>query len=135
MPVSFNRIPANLRVPLFWAEFDPSAAGYLTQAAPACLLGHKETAGTAPTNTPVLVSGADQAAALCGAWSMLWDMAETYRANDPTGELWCVAVPDPAGAASATATVTITGTPTAAGTIGVYVGGVPHRGRVTAART
>ena len=47
MPVNFNRIPSNLRVPLFWAEFDPTQAGYLATPQPACLIGNKLTAGTA----------------------------------------------------------------------------------------
>jgi phage tail sheath gpL-like len=121
VPVNFNRIPSNLRVPLFWAEFDPTQAGYLATPQPACLLGHKLTAGTAPLLTPVLVSGPDQAITLFGAGSMLADMVDAYRANDPTGELWCVAIADPVGT-KAEQTVTFAGTPTASGTVAVYVG-------------
>jgi len=122
MPVSFNRIPDGLRVPLFWAEFDATQAGYLASAQPACLLGHKLTTAPGAELVPVLVSGVDQAIALFGAGSLLADMVDAYRQNDPTGELWCVAVPVPAGAAQ-TRTVTFTGTATAAGTVAVYVGG------------
>jgi phage tail sheath gpL-like len=122
MPVDFNRIPPNLRVPLFWAEFDATAAGYLATASPACLIGAKLAAAPAPTETPVLVSGPDQAAALFGGGSMLYDMVATYRLNDPTGELWCVAAAAPAGGAAATATVTFAGTPTASSTVAIYVG-------------
>jgi phage tail sheath gpL-like len=122
VPVDFNRIPSNLRVPLFWAEFDATQAGYLATASPACLLGHKDTAAPAVDDKPVLVSGVDQAAALFGAGSMLTAMVDAYRANDPTGELWCVPVADPVGSAKATGTVTFAGTPTATGTVAVYVG-------------
>src|SRR5215475_5951788 len=122
MPVDFNRIPSNLRVPLFWAEFDATAAGYLATAAPACLIGGKLASAPAAIETPILVSGPDQAAALFGAGSMLYDMVESYRLNDPTGELWCVAPAAAAGGAAATATVTFGGTPTASGTVAVYVG-------------
>lgn len=31
MSISFNNIPANVRVPLFYAEMDNSQAGYFTQ--------------------------------------------------------------------------------------------------------
>jgi phage tail sheath gpL-like len=122
MPVSFNRIPSNLRVPLFWAEFDATQAGYLAQPQPACLLGHKLDAAPATENVPILVSSADQAAALFGLGSMLHNMVDTYRLNDPTGELWCVAVPEPVGTPPTT-TVTFTGPSTAGGTVAVYIGG------------
>src|SRR5262245_14696669 len=122
MPVTFNRIPSNLRVPLFWAEFDASAAGYLATAGPACLIGQALATAAADPETPLLVTGVDQAAAMFGAGSMLCDMVETYRQNDPTGELWCVAAPGTTGGAAATATVTFTGTPTASGTVALYVG-------------
>jgi phage tail sheath gpL-like len=134
MPVNFNRIPSNLRVPLFWAEFDPTQAGYLATPQPACLIGNKLTAGTAPLLTPVLVTGADQARALFGQGSMLADMVDAYRENDPTGELWCVAVADPAGTKS-TQTVTFAGTPTASGNVAVYVGDRRYQVPVTTAST
>ena len=122
MPVSFNRIPGNLRVPLFWAEFDATQAGYLATAAPACLLGHAADDAIAEPEKPVLVTGADQALALFGHHSQLADMVQAYRLNDPTGELWCVPVPAGAGAAAA-GSVTFAGTPTASGLVAVYVGG------------
>lgn len=121
MPVSFSHIPPNLRVPLFWAEFDSSQAGYLASNQPACLLGSKLASAPAVENTVILVSGTDQAIALFGAGSQLADMVDSYRQNDPTGELWCVAVPPGTGVA-ATATVTIAGTPTAGGLVALYIG-------------
>ena len=134
MPVTFNRIPSNLRTPLFWAEFDATQAGYLSTAAPACLLGHALATAPATPETPLLVAGVDQAAALFGAGSQLCDMVETYRLNDPTGELWCVAVPA-AGGSGATATVTVAGTPTASGTVAIYVGTHRYPVAVTPAST
>jgi len=122
MAVGFNRIPPNLRVPLFWAEFDPTRASYLATPQPACLLGHKLATAPAPTDAPQLVSSVDVASALFGSGSMLTAMVGSYRLQDPTGELWCVAVPDPVGGAKATGTVTFAGTPTAAATMAVYVG-------------
>lgn len=122
MAVSFNRIPPNLRVPLFWAEFDATQASYLQLPQPACLLGHKLAGGPAAENQVTLVSSADVAAALFGAGSMLADMVDVYRRNDPAGELWCVAVPEPVGGEKASGTLTVAGTPTGAGTPAVYVG-------------
>jgi phage tail sheath gpL-like len=122
MAISFNRIPPNLRVPLFWAEFDATQASYLQLPQPACLLGHKLVVAPGAENAVTLVSSADAAAALFGAGSMLADMVGVYRQNDPAGELWCIAVPEPGGGAKAHGDVTFAGTPTAAGTIAVYIG-------------
>jgi phage tail sheath gpL-like len=122
MPVGFSHIPPNLRVPLFWAEFDSSQAGYLASNQPACLLGHKLADAPAPEEELILVSGVDQAIALFGAGSLLADMVDAYRQNDPTGELWCIAVPQPTGA-EATGTVLFAGAPTVSGLVAIYVGG------------
>lgn len=122
MPVSFGSIPPNLRVPLFWAEFDASQAGYLQTVQQACLLGYKNTDAPAEPERPYLIAGPDQAIALFGRGSMLADMVQTYRNADGVGVLYCIAVPGPTGGASGTATVTFTGTPTASGIVAVYVG-------------
>jgi phage tail sheath gpL-like len=135
MPVSFNFIPPNLRVPLFWAEFSAVEAGYLAQNQPAVLLGTKDADAPADENTLILVSGTDQAIALFGAGSMLTDMVNAYRQNDPTGELWCIAVPAGTGAGAATSTVTFTGTPTTSGLVGIYVGDRRYQINVTPTST
>lgn len=121
MPVSFNNIPQNVRVPLFYAEVDASQAGYFSQQNRSLLIGHKLVGASAVDNKPVLVSTTDQARAIFGVGSMLARMHEIYRLNDPFGELWCVPVPPTAGAA-ATGTVTFTGGATAAGTVALYIG-------------
>ena len=92
--VSFNYIPANVRVPLFYAEMDNSQAGYFSQNKRTLLIGQKLTAGTAPVNVAQLVSTTDQAKTLFGVGSMLARMHAKYRAQDPFGEVWCIAVAD-----------------------------------------
>lgn len=121
MTISFNHIPANVRVPLFYAEVDNSQAGYFVQQNRALLIGHKNVAASAVNDVPVLVGSTDQARAIFGVGSMLARMMEIYRANDPFGEVWCLPVAPGAGAA-ATGTVTYTGPATAAGTISLYIG-------------
>lgn len=119
--ISFNNIPANVRVPLFYAEVDNSQAGYFSQPVRALIIGQKLTAGTAAANVPVLVGKADEARALFGIGSMLARMHEVYRLNDPFGEVWCLPVADPAGAA-ATGSIAFTGPATKAGTLSIYIG-------------
>ncbi|WP_295379551.1 phage tail sheath subtilisin-like domain-containing protein [uncultured Pseudacidovorax sp.] len=121
MSVSFNNIPSNVLVPLFYAEVDSSQAGYFAQQQRTLLIGHKLAGGSAADNVPVLVGTTDQAKALFGVGAMLTRMHEMSRLSDPFGEVWCLPVPAPAGAAAA-GTITYTGPATAAGTIALYVG-------------
>ncbi len=90
MPVSFNNLPANIRVPLFYAEVDNSQAGSYAFQAKSLLIGQKLAAGTAAANTPILVTSVAQAKALFGRGSILAMMMEAYRANDSFGEVWCL---------------------------------------------
>lgn len=121
--VSFNYIPANVRVPLFYAEMDNSQAGYFTQNKRSLLVGQKLATGTAVVNTPYLVSTTDQAKTLFGTGSMLARMHALYRLQDSFGEVWCIAVADAGAGVQATGTITVTGPATAAGAINLYIGG------------
>lgn len=121
--VSFNYIPANVRVPLFYAEMDNTQAGYFTQNKRALLVGQKLSTGSASVNTPYLVSTTDQAKSLFGTGSMLARMHELYRLQDSFGEVWCIAVADAGAGVQATGTITVTGPATAAGAINLYIAG------------
>lgn len=134
MSISFANIPANVRVPLFYAEVDNSQAGYFAQQNRTLLIGQKLVAGSAAANVPVLVSTSDQARELFGIGSMLARMHQIYRLNDSFGEVWCVPLADPAGAA-ATGTIAITGPATKAGTLNVYIGAQKVQVAVAAADT
>lgn len=121
--VSFNYLPANVRVPLFYAEMDNTQAGYFTQNKRALLVGQKLASGTGAVNTPYLVSTTDAAKTLFGVGSMLARMHALYRLQDSFGEVWCIAVADAGAGVQATGTITVTGPATAAGTISLYIGG------------
>lgn len=121
--VSFNYIPANVRVPLFYAEMDNTQAGYFSQNKRTLLVGQKLAAGVAAVNVPQIVSTTDQAKTLFGVGSMLARMHAKYRAQDPFGEVWCIAVADAGAGVQASGTITVTGPATAAGTICLYIAG------------
>ena len=121
--VSFNYIPATVRVPLFYAEMDNTQAGYFSQNKRTLLIGQKLAAGTAAVNTPTLVSTTDMAKTLFGQGSMLARMHALYRLQDSFGEVWCIAVADAGAGTNASGTITVTGPATAAGTIALYVSG------------
>lgn len=135
MPISFNRIPSNVRVPLFYAEMDNSQAGYFSQNQRALLVGIKLAAGTAAAGAPVITPGTAQAKTLFGQGSMLARMHQQYRANDDFGEVWCIALDEPAAGVKATGTVVITGPASAAGTLSLYIGGQRVQVGVAAADT
>lgn len=120
MAVSFNYIPANVRVPLFYAEVDNSMANTATAEKKALLIGLMGT-GTAAAGVPTLVSTAEQAKVKFGRGSPLALMAEAFRNQNTTGELWCLPVACDS-ATAATGTVTLAGTALESGTLSLYVG-------------
>jgi phage tail sheath gpL-like len=123
MPVSFNYIPANVRVPLFYAEMDNTQAGYFTQNKRSLLIGQKLASGSAVVNTAYLVSTTDAAKTLFGTGSMLARMHALYRQQDSFGEVWCIALADAGAGVAATGTITVTGPAIAAGVINLYIAG------------
>jgi phage tail sheath gpL-like len=90
MPISFERIPNNIRVPLFYVEITNRAASYFAQNQSTLLIGPKMASGLAVPLEPVLVTAFDDAVGLFGAGSILADMVGVYRRNDTMGELWCI---------------------------------------------
>ncbi len=121
--VSFNNIPSDVRVPLFYAEMDNSRANSASNSQPLLLIGSKLAAAFAAVNTPTLVGGADQAIQQVGRGSMLAAMIGRARAIDPFGEIWYIAVPDIAAGTAATGTITVTGPAATAGVITLYIAG------------
>ncbi len=120
MTVSFNTIPADNRVPLFYAEMDNSAANTAQDSAPSLLIGMALPESDMPLNQLMIMPSKDLAKKMAGRGSQLARMVEAYRQVDPFGELWVIAVPDNGEVASGT--ITITGAATDAGTVNLYVG-------------
>ena len=121
MTISFNTIPSNTLVPLFYAEMDNQAANTAQDSGASLLIGHANNGAEIVANSLVLMPSADYARQICGAGSQLARMVEAYRQTDPFGELYVIAVPEATGAA-ATVTLTVTGQATETGTVNVYVG-------------
>ena len=120
MSVSFNTIPSGIRVPLFYAEMDNSAAATPTSQMASLLIGQMGE-GKAEAGKPVYVSTAAMAKELFGRGSMIARMVEAYRSVDSFGQLVVIPVADSTGTA-ATGKITCTGTAAEAGTISLYVG-------------
>lgn len=101
--VSFSQVPSNIRVPGSYFEFNAGQSPYQGKSR-TLLIGQKTGAGTAPANAPIRLNG--DPTVLFGAGSMLADMAVYARQGNPTGEIWCLPLGDPAGVA-AIKTVTV----------------------------
>ena len=75
MPITFKNVPANLRVPLFYAEVDNSQANTAQFLQRTLLIGQKTSAGSAPANVPIKVGGVSDARTYAGPNSVLAQMA------------------------------------------------------------
>lgn len=137
MTVPFNNVPANLRVPFMYAEFDNANAvqGPVTQLYKVLLAGNKLAAGTQAELVPVTVTSAAQAATLFGAGSVLHLMAKKFLENNRTTPLTCVAIDDDASGVQATGDFSISGTPTESGTVNLWIGGESVSAAVTTSST
>lgn len=131
MSVAFNNMPADNRVPLFYAEINAGGVSYSGRSRQV-LIGHKTTAGTAAAGL-VNIGGSDPVG-LFGFGSMLADQALYARRHDPVGEIYALVVAEPTGTA-ASGTVTFTGPATANGSIDVFIAGEKLQVAVTSGDT
>jgi phage tail sheath gpL-like len=135
MAIGFSNIPADIRVPLFYAEMDNSAANSASSAMRRLIVTQVNGDATSESiGQLVLVSSLGLAKDIGGQGSMLAAMYETWRKTDPIGEIWCLPLQNATGTA-ATATVTITGAATEPGLLNLYVGGVRVQSVVVSAAT
>lgn len=125
MTVPFRNIPANTRLPLFYAELDNSKANSSPQSQRALLIGQKIAQGTFAANVPVVCPSQSDGRTAAGAGSILAGMIDSYRDNDPFGEMWVLPLIDDGAAVAATGSMTFAGPSTAVGTIPLYVAGRP----------
>jgi phage tail sheath gpL-like len=123
MPVSFNSIPANWKMPLYWVEVDPSMAGYPRSRLTSLIIGTKLASGTALNDVPIPVPSQADAQQLFGRGSMLDNMVEAFTKNNFAQELWVVPIAEAGAGVQATGSITVTTPATAAGTLPVYISG------------
>lgn len=77
MTISFNTIPSNTLVPLFYAEMDNQAANTAQDSGASLLIGHANNGAEIVANSLVLMPSADYARQICGGevswrvWSRL----------------------------------------------------------------
>lgn len=135
MTVPFNFIPANLRLPLFFAELDNSQANTGQVTSRAVLIGQMTSAGIAAANIPMISAGPSDAITQFGEGSILANMVTAYRAADPFGELWCLPLADNGAGTAAAGSINFTAAPTGNGTLNLYIGGVNVQTGITSVMT
>lgn len=126
MAISFNFVPANIRVPGAYGEVDNSKS--LRGLLPAfnhrlLVLGQRLAAGNVAAGVPTQIFDAGQAQAAFGQGSMLHRMFQALELNNTATETWALALDDLGAGVTATGTIQFTGAPSAAGTLFLYTGG------------
>jgi len=121
MPITFPNIPQNIRVPLFYADIDPSRANTGTINQRALIIGQMTSSGTGAANTPTISQGVADAKTVGGQGSMLALMTQAYRARDSFGEVWYLPLADDASAVAATGSIEFTNAATATGVLSLYI--------------
>lgn len=135
MAIGFSNIPADIRVPLFYAEMDNSAANSASSVMRRLIVGQVNDDATADQiGQLVLVPSVSMAKSIGGQGSMLAAMYEIWRKADPVGEVWCLPLKATTGVV-ATSTVTVAGAATESGLLSLYIGGVRVQATVTVAAT
>lgn len=129
--VPFQSIPANIRTPLFYAEVSATQANTSLPVQRTLILGQKVNVGTGVLNSVTRIASTQDGIALAGANSLLAQLLQDYRLNDPMGEVWLGILHDGTGATAATGSITFTAVATANGTYTVYIGGRKYQMAVT----
>jgi phage tail sheath gpL-like len=130
MTVSFQNIPPNWRVPLFYAEVDGSMAGLPFNKLPALIVGTMTTLntntkfnGAGTPDIPVPIGRQQDADHLYGQGSELANMFKAFFRNNLSQEVWGLGVVESLNSVQASGTITITTPPSQAGTYHLMVGG------------
>lgn len=125
MAIGFSEIPAATLVPWVYVEISDRFAGIDSAPFRTLLVAQRLAAGRVAAGTLTRVGGADDAEAKFGTASMLHLMTAQFRAANPLGDLWAIALDDPSSGSPVAPkpTITASGAPTAAGTAVVYVAG------------
>ncbi|MER9183591.1 phage tail sheath subtilisin-like domain-containing protein [Mesorhizobium sp. M0767] len=129
MGILFNNIPgAGLVAPLF--AFEVTSGGSYQSASRLLLIGHKNTGALIADNTPTPVGSAQEAVALCGAGSMLAEMARVAFLNAPTQETWILAAP--ATGTARVDTIKVNSVPAGGGVATIEIAGEPVQVQIAA---
>jgi len=121
--IAFSQIPASLRIPGAYIEFDASLAGLAQASFKRLIIGQRLAAGTVAADVPTRITSAAIAEKSFGRGSQISEMLAHVMAVDPWTETWAIALDDNGAGSQATGILALTGPATAAGTLNIYIGG------------
>ena len=125
MAIGFNEVPAGIRVPFLYAEFDNANAvqGAGVQPYKTLMIGQKLAAGTKPELEKQLVTSFAQAKTYFGAGSQVANMCKAYFDANSLNELHVIPIDDAGAGVASTGSILLGGAVTKAGTLKLYIAG------------
>lgn len=124
MPISFNNISPTVRLPMFYAEVDPSQAGTFTNYQRALIVSYKRAAGTGVANAFERIPSLPLAKTKYGRGSQGAMMFESWLENNAFDEVWGAYIAEPSSGVAASGTILVAGPATASGAISLYIAGI-----------
>ncbi len=131
----FNDIPAALRVPGWYIEFDNRLAGNAVFQGKLLVLGQMLSTGSATALVPVRVTNPEQADELFGRGSMLAEQFRAIKAVDIYTETWALPLADAGLAVEAEGSILVTAGPSETRPLALYVAGYRMWCEMTAGAT
>ncbi|MFD2264343.1 phage tail sheath subtilisin-like domain-containing protein [Lacibacterium aquatile] len=122
--IVFNEIPAGIRTPFTYVEFDASRAtgGVPQYPSRLLVLGQAKSQAVGTVGVPTRITRDDQLLAF-GAGSQLAHMLSVVRQNNAYTETWALPVGDPDQGIAAVQTLTLTGAATETALMTLWIGG------------
>ncbi|WP_028574355.1 phage tail sheath subtilisin-like domain-containing protein [Desulfonatronovibrio hydrogenovorans] len=131
----FNDIPAQLRIPGVYIEFDNRLAGSAVFMGKLLFLGQKLDTGKKDAHSLDRVTNAEQAERYYGRGSMLAEMIRHAKDVDPYLETWAIPLNDDEAGVKASGVLEITNEPTETRPLALYIAGYRVRVPVEATDT
>lgn len=119
----FNSIPAALRVPGWYIEFDNRLAGNAVFQGKLLVLGQMLASGDADPGVPMRITSPEQADDAFGRGSMLAEQFRAIKDVDIFTETWAIALEDAPLAVKATGAIEVTAGPSQTRPLALYVAG------------
>src|SRR5690554_4683953 len=119
----FDSIPAALRVPGWYIEFNNRLAGNAVFQGKLLVIGQKTAAGTREAGKLVRFTNDSQGDEWFGRGSMIAEMMRAIKGVDQFTETWAVALDDADAAVAAEGGVSVTDEPTETRPLALYVAG------------
>jgi len=119
----FNDIPASLRIPGWYVEFDNRLAGNAVFMGKLLVIGQKLSGGSQDAGSLVRVTSKEQADDLFGRGSMLAEMMRAIKEVDLYLETWAVPLDDDETGVAAEGSIEITAGPSETRPLALYIAG------------